>query len=139
MTETHAQPEVKGTLTPYLNVDGAIKAGEYYKAAFGAELVAAMEPDEQGRTYHVHLYINGNSVMLCDFYPEQGQPKQDPACFNLMLTVDDVEAWWTRATAAPGMEIVMPLDNMFWGSRYGMVKDPYGILWAMSQPLNGVE
>src|SRR5829696_9132571 len=49
---------------------------------------------------------------------------------NLHLQVDDIDAWWTRAVAA-GAEIVMPLALQFWGDRYGQIRDPFGVLWAM--------
>jgi hypothetical protein len=55
--------QVKGGAVPYLTVDGAIKAAEFYKKAFGAEVAALHPADEKGRTMHVHLYINGSSVM----------------------------------------------------------------------------
>src|SRR5690606_33828781 len=63
--QNSAQPEaapVKGGVVAYLQVDGAMKAAEFYKRAFGAEIVGAHPPDEQGRTMHVHLYINGSSL-----------------------------------------------------------------------------
>jgi hypothetical protein len=54
-----AKAEVRGGLAPYLMVDGAIKAGEFYKHAFGAEIASTVPPDDKGRTMHVHLYVNG--------------------------------------------------------------------------------
>jgi uncharacterized glyoxalase superfamily protein PhnB len=51
----------------------------------------------------------------------------------LHLQVDDVDAWWQRAVDA-GAEIVLPLQKMFWGDRYGQLRDPFGVLWSMSQP-----
>ena len=135
MAEIQANPPVKGGVTPYLMVDGAAKAADFYQKAFGAEVVAIHPVDEQGRTMHVHLYINGQSVMLSDFYPEHGVSKVVPQAFNLMLRVDDIETWWKRAVDA-GAEIKMPLENMFWGDRYGQVSDPFGVRWALSQPLS---
>src|SRR6478736_6201338 len=69
-------PKVLGGLIAYLQVDGAFKAAEFYKRAFGAEQVFAYPADEQGRTMHVHLYINGSSMMLADAYPEHGHPHE---------------------------------------------------------------
>ena len=80
-------PKVKGSPAPYLMVDGAIKAAEFYKRAFGAEQVACVPPDDKGRTMHVHLYINGGTVMLSDAYPEHGHPWKEPQGFNLHLQV----------------------------------------------------
>ena len=134
MAEAEAAAPVKGGVTPYLMVDGAVKAAELYQKAFGAELVALHPVDDQGRTLHVHLYINGASVMLSDPFPEQGQPKAVPAGYNLMLRVDDIDARFKRAVDA-GMEVTMPLGDMFWGDRYAMLKDRFGVRWALSQPL----
>jgi uncharacterized glyoxalase superfamily protein PhnB len=132
MAET--QPvRVKGGVVAYLSLEGALKAADFYKKAFGGEIVATHPPDEKGRTMHVHLYINGNSVMLSDPYPEHGHPYRPAAGFSLMLPVDDIAAWWKRAIDA-GCESVMPPADMFWGDRYGQLRDPFGILWAMNQP-----
>lgn len=126
-------PEVKGGAIAYLQVDGAMKAAEFYKRAFGAQTAALYPPDEGGRTMHVHLYINGSSVMLTDPYPEHGYPLEKPQGFSMMLHVDDIDAWWKRAIDA-GAEVVMPVSEMFWGDRYGQVRDPFGVLWGMDQP-----
>ena len=129
-----APVEVKGGVVAYLNVDGAIAAATFYEKAFGAQIAATYEPDGQGRTMHVHLYINGSSVMLSDFYPEQGLAKVEPQAFSLMLMVDrDIEARFRRAAEA-GCEVVMPVQKMFWGDIYGQLRDPFGVSWAMNQP-----
>ena len=124
-------PKVKGSPAPYLMVDGAIKAAEFYKRAFGAEQVACVPPDDKGRTMHVHLYINGGTVMLSDAYPEHGHPWKEPQGFNLHLQVDDVDKWWDRAIKA-GAEARMPVQLMFWGDRYGQLRDPFGIVWGIA-------
>ena len=126
--------EVRGGLTAYLQVDGAAKASEFYQRAFGATEAARHPVDDKGRTMHVHLYVNGSSLMLGDPYPEYGHPLQTPQAFNLTLQVDDIDAWWSRAVAA-GAEVVMPVQEMFWGARYGTLRDPFGVLWSMNQPL----
>jgi PhnB protein len=124
--------DVKGGVVAYLQVDGATKAAEFYSRAFGAQVVAAHPVDDKGRTMYVHLHINGSSVMLCDSYPEFGHPPEKPQAFNLTLMVDDIDAWWRRAIDA-GAEIVMPVEQMFWGA-YGQLRDPFGVVWAMNQP-----
>jgi uncharacterized glyoxalase superfamily protein PhnB len=134
MADNPQQPEILGGLVPYLMVDGAIKAAAFYGRAFGAKEVGRHPPDEQGRTMHVHLHVNGGSLMMSDAYPEHGHPLKPPQAFNLLLRVDDVEAWWKRAVEA-GAEIVMPLDDMFWGDRYGQLRDPFGVTWALAAPI----
>lgn len=87
-------PPVKNGLLPYITVDGALKAAEFYTRAFGAEQAFVVPPDEQGRTMHVHLYINGSSLMLSDAYPEHGHPFKTHQGFSLQLVVDDIDSWW---------------------------------------------
>lgn len=124
---------VKGGAVPYLNVDGAVKAAEFYARAFGATEAGRHPVDEQGRTMHIHLYVNGSSVMLSDFFPEHGFAKVAPQGFTIHLKVDDIEAAWKRAVDA-GAEIDMPLADMFWGDRYGQLRDPFGVSWSMGAP-----
>jgi len=136
MTETTTAPATANSITgvvPYLSVDGAVKAAELYKTGFGAEEVGRQPVDEQGRTMHIYLKIHGGAVMLCDFYPEHGYPFQPPQAFTMHLQVADPDAWWARATAA-GLEVVTPLQKMFWGDRYGRLRDPFGLEWAFNEP-----
>ena len=129
-----AMPPVKGGVTAYLTVDGAMKAVEFYKSALGAELAFAIPPDDSGRTMHVHLYINGSSVMLADPYPEYcAGPAEKLGGFNLSLHVTDTDAAFERAVAA-GASALMPPSDMFWGARYAQVRDPFGVVWAFNQP-----
>ncbi|KQP33680.1 glyoxalase [Methylobacterium sp. Leaf104] len=123
---------VKSGLVPYLTVAGAMKAAEFYVRAFGAEIATAMPVDDQGRTMHVHLHLNGASLMLSDAFPEHGHSLQPPQAFTLMLMVDDIDARYARAVEA-GAVAVMPPADMFWGDRYGQLRDPFGVLWAMNQ------
>lgn len=128
-----SMPEVRGGVTPYLQVSSSTEASTFYQRALGATEVFRVPLDEQGRTMHIHLYINGGSLMLSDAYPEYGQPLQTPQAFSLTLQVDNIETWWERAVAA-GAEVVMPIADMFWGARYGQLRDPFGVLWAFNQP-----
>ncbi|MFC7539839.1 VOC family protein [Siccirubricoccus deserti] len=119
-----------GGVAPYLTLSNA-SAAEFYERAFGAETVARIPPDDSGRTMHIHLYINGGSVMLSDAFPEHGHPLRPPQGYALHLQVKDVDAWWRRATAA-GAVVVLPLQLMFWGDRYGQLRDPYGVSWSLA-------
>jgi PhnB protein len=137
MTETYGdavkagEASVKSGVVAYLALDGAMKAIEFYKAAFGAEVAAVIPPDDKGRTMHAHVYINGGSLMMSDFFPEHGHVPVAPQGFTLMVQVDDVDTWWKRAVDA-GCTVSMPLQDMFWGSRYGQLKDPFGVTWALN-------
>jgi PhnB protein len=127
-------PQVKGGAVPYLTVDGVVRAVELYKKAFGAEVAGIQPPDAKGRTMHAHIYINGSSVMFSDPYPEHGHPFQTPAGFSVLLPVQDVDSWYTRAVEA-GCAATMPPQDMFWGDRYAQAKDPFGVLWAFVGPI----
>jgi uncharacterized glyoxalase superfamily protein PhnB len=131
--EVPASAPVTGGLTPYLNIDGALAAADFYKRAFGATVAAAIPPDEKGRTMHVHLHVYGSSLMLSDFYAEHGHAKVDPQGFSLVLNVTDIERAFQRAVDA-GAEVVQPVQKMFWGDVFGALKDPFGVNWAMNQP-----
>ena len=139
MTEANQPPavETKGGVIAYLSLDGALAAAEFYKKAFGAEVAMAMPADEKGRTMHVHLHINGSSVMLSDCFPEHGYSYVPAQGFNLLLPVTDIEASWQRAVDA-GATVVMPLADMFWGDRYGQLRDPFGVTWAMNTPIKTI-
>lgn len=128
-----AAPQVLGGVAPYLTVEGASRASEFYQRAFGATEVARHPVDDKGRTMHIHLYVNGGSLMLSDPYPEHGHPFRTPQAFTLHLHVTNVDAWWKRAVDA-GAEIVLPLQVMFWGDRYGQLRDPFGVLWSLAEP-----
>lgn len=133
-----SDPKVLGGLCPYISVDGALKAADFYAKAFGAQTLHAVDPDEEGRTMHVQVFVNGASLMISDFYPEHGHTYEKPQAFflQLHLTEDEIESWWQRAVGA-GCEIKMPLQDMFWGDRWGQVKDPFGVTWAMNAPIKG--
>lgn len=126
-------PEVLGGPVPYLCVDGALRASELYQRAFAAREVGRAPADSKGRTMHIHLYVNGGSLMLSDAYPEHGHPLKPHQGYSLHLQVDDVDAWWQRAVAA-GLQVVMPLQVMFWGDRWGQLRDPFGVTWSLGAP-----
>jgi PhnB protein len=127
------QPQFLGGIVPYLSLDGASRAAAFYARAFDAREVFRHPTDDKGRTMHIHLHINGASLMLADPYPEHGHPHRPAQGYTLHLKVDDVDAWWQRAVDA-GAEVVLPLQKMFWGDRYGQVRDPFGVLWSLGKP-----
>jgi len=137
MSETLEAPvvpfaETKGGVVAYLAVDGAAKAAAFYEKAFDATIATQHPLDEKGRTMHIHLYINGSSVMLGDFYEEHGFAVVAPAAFNLMLPVTDIQAWYQRAIDA-GCTSQTPPQKMFWGDTYAQVVDPFGVTWSMNE------
>lgn len=125
-------PELKGGVAPYLNLSDAGAAADFYARALGAVEVNRKSTEDGKRHMHIHLHVNGASVMLSDFFPEYGHAYVAPAAFTLHLQVDDIDAWWARAVAA-GAEVVMPKEKQFWGDVYGQIRDPYGVTWSLGQ------
>ena len=134
MTQPHENPPVLGGPVPYLQVSDAAKAADFYVRALGATEVRRMPPDDKGRHMHIHLVVNGGSLMLADAFPEHGHPLETAGGFTLHLQVDDADALFKRALAA-GAEPLMPMTDMFWGDRYGQFRDPYGIRWSVGTTL----
>lgn len=131
-SKTPSAAAPRGNLITYLQLDGAVKAAELYQKAFGATLAAMYPPDDKGRTMHVHLYVNGSSLMMSDFYPEHGFDRVAPQGFSLTLIVKDIESDFRRAVDAGCTPVLAP-QRMFWGDLYAQVRDPFGVLWAMDQ------
>ena len=142
MTETASKPTnayeqaILGGVAPYLMLEDSAGAAKFYETALGAVEVARIaSPDGKG-LLHLHLHINGGSLMFTDGMPERGYPALPVQGVTLHLQVDDIDAWWTRAVDA-GVEVVTPLQVMFWGDRYGQFKDPFGVSWSMGSAGNG--
>ena len=133
--QTKGIPEGLHSLTPHLVLNDASAAIEFYKKAFGAtEVMRLAAPN--GKLMHGCININGSSVMLVDEHPEMGA--QAPTTLKgtpvtIHLTVPDVDAVAKQAVAA-GAKIVMPVADMFWGDRYGIVEDPFGHRWSVATP-----
>jgi PhnB protein len=127
-------PEGVSSVVPYLCIRGAMKAIEFYKTAFGAEVMSMMPmgPDLVG---HADLKIAGSRVYLADEAPEFSATKSPKtlkgSSANLHVWVEDCDAVFGRAVAA-GCKVVMPLTDQFWGDRYGILSDPFGHVWAIT-------
>ena len=128
-------PQGMHVLSPHLVCAGAAEAIAFYEAAFGAvELIRLPGPD--GKLMHACVSINNSSVMLVDENVDYGllSPKSLKGTpVTMHLFVPDVDAWFARAVAA-GATVRMPVDDMFWGYRYGILEDPFGHLWSIATP-----
>ena len=130
------QQSPSGGVTAHITIrDGRAKdAIDFYRRAFGAEEQMRHASDD-GRLMHAHLQINGGSLMMHDDFPEHsGGPAKEPAGTILHLEVDDADEWWNRALEA-GAEVKFPLDDQFWGARYGQLTDPFGHTWSIGGPV----
>ncbi|MGV3617777.1 MAG: VOC family protein [Fimbriimonas sp.] len=127
------------TLTPYIVVDGAAEAIEVYKKALGAELVSESKmPD--GKLMNAQLRIGNSMLMLNDEFPDYGAlgpAKVGGTSVTIHMYVEDVDAVWQQAIDA-GFTVEMPLDNQFWGDRYGQLKDPFGHSWSLASRVEEV-
>jgi len=112
------------------------EAVKFYESAFGAQEQARHLADDGKRLMHAHLTVNGGSLMLNDDFPEfrdGGGDLPPPAGVTLHLQVPDADAVWNKATAA-GARVKFPLENQFWGDRYGQLEDPFGFTWSIGGP-----
>jgi PhnB protein len=134
-TKSKAKPRPAGMqpLSPHLVCNGAAKAIAFYKKAFGATEMMRL-PGKDGRLMHASVQINGASVMLVDEFPgmcNQSATTLKGTPVTLHLIVDDVDAFTKRAIKA-GAKVIMPVADMFWGDRYGVVEDPFGHRWSIA-------
>ena len=132
-------PEGLHTVTPHLVIRDAAQAIEFYKNAFGAQAVGVhYMPD--GKVMHAELTIGDSRVMLADEFP--GAPCTSPQSLGgttnvLHIYVEDADTTYNRAVTA-GASALMPVTDMFWGDRYGQVKDPFGHVWAIATHMEDV-
>jgi len=128
-----AVPDGYHTLTPYMTVRDAARAIEFYKQAFGAvEKGVSLTPD--GKVMHAELRIGDSVIMLADEFPEFGSLSPQStggAGMGLHIYTEDVDAAFDRAVKA-GAVTEMPVMDMFWGDRYGKLKDPFGHKWSIA-------
>ena len=129
-------PVPKGfrTVTPYLSIDGAAAAIDWYKKAFGAKELYR-EPTPDGKLMHARIRIGDSIVMLSDIFPGPNSPSLNTGAkspVTLHIYMKNVDKVWQQAIDA-GAKAVMPLDNMFWGERYGQLTDPFGHAWSIAE------
>jgi PhnB protein len=126
-------PENYPSISPYLCVNGASNAIEFYCKAFGAtERMRIAAPD--GKVGHAELEIGGGLIMLADEHPEIGfvSPKSlggSPVVIHMY--VEDVDAFCARAVGA-GATLVRAVADQFYGDRSGQLRDPFGHVWSVA-------
>ena len=126
-------PEGYHSVTPYLAVPDAAEAIEFYKRAFGARERVRM-PTPDGKIAHAELEIGDSLIMLSDPFPQsQAKPPSElgGTTGGVFLYVEDADAAFQQATDA-GATVSMPLENMFWGDRFGSLMDPFGHHWSIA-------
>lgn len=126
-------PDGAHTVTPQLSIKEAAKAIDFYVKALGAKEVYRLAgPD--GKIMHAAIQIGDSHVYLADSNPEmgcKGPTDLGGSPVSLHIYSEDVDASFDRAVKA-GATVVMPVADMFWGDRYGRLKDPFGHEWSIA-------
>jgi len=129
------------SFSPHIVVSNAAAAIDFYKAAFGAQEVARHLAPNSGKVMHASLEIAGSNLMLNDdFSAAMGGKPQTPEALGgspvtFHIQTSDADAAWAKALAA-GAKVKMPLKDQFWGDRYGVLTDPFGIYWSIGQTVS---
>jgi PhnB protein len=126
-------PQDFHSVTPYLTLNDAARALDFYKRAFGAKEVMRMD-GPNGKIGHAEIKIGDSKIMLADEMP--GGECRSPQSLGgttggIFLYVDDVDAVFNQAVSAGARPEAEPAD-MFWGDRYGRLKDPFGHSWSVA-------
>ena len=127
-----AIPKGYHTITPFMTVRDAARAIEFYKQAFGAKEKGVMK-GPGGKVMHAELVIGDSIIMLADEFPEFGSlsPQSTGGSgTGLHIYIEDVDSAFDRAVKA-GATVEMPVADMFWGDRYGKLRDPFGHKWSI--------
>ncbi len=130
---TSFKPEQYHSLTPNLVSNSAAAAIEYYKKVFGATVLVNM-PGPGGKVIHAELKIGDSQFFINDTMNSAGVRGAEPGSSNPMylhLYVEDVDAVFNAALAA-GARSDVPVQDMFWGDRYGKLTDPFGQQWGIA-------
>ncbi|HEX2126101.1 MAG TPA: VOC family protein [Thermoleophilaceae bacterium] len=126
-------PEGQHSVAPYLAVDSAADAIEFYKKAFGANERVRIEAPGGGIA-HASVEIGDSVVMLSDPFPQAStKPPKDlgGTSASVMLYVEDVDAVVKQAVDA-GATVLMEVADRFWGDRFGTIQDPFGHTWGIA-------
>jgi PhnB protein len=132
-------PEGYHSVTPYLAVDNAAKAIDWYTKAFGAKERLRMDAPG-GQIGHAELEIGDSLVMLSDPFPQASTtpPKElGGTTASVMLYVEDVDAVAKQAVDA-GAIVTMEIADQFWGDRMGSITDPFGHSWSIATHVEDV-
>ncbi|MBA2654807.1 MAG: VOC family protein [Gammaproteobacteria bacterium] len=138
MTKVKAIPEGYHSVTPYLIVNNASKAIEFYTKVFGAKEFMRME--REGKIAHAELELGTSKIMLADECEEshaKSPHTHGGSSVGLLLYVEDVDNVFAKALACGAKEI-RPLTNMFYGDRSGTIEDISGHQWTISTHIEDV-
>jgi len=139
MTQVKPIPDGMHTITPHLVCAGAVDAIEFYKKAFNAQELIRIG-GANGKIIHACMQIGDSKVMLVDEFPQWGSfspMSLKGASVTIHLYVEDADGVFAQAINS-GAKVRMPLENTFWGDRYGVVEDPFGHLWSVATHIRDI-
>ncbi|HMK58610.1 MAG TPA: VOC family protein [Nitrososphaeraceae archaeon] len=135
MTATvKAIPEEHHTITPYLVVKNGAQAIEFYKKGLGAEERFRMNGPDGKSIVHVQLKMGDSVFMLADEFPQMNSLSPESiggSPVSMYVYVEDVDAVFNQAVSA-GATVLNPVMDMFYGDRWGYIRDPFGHLWSIA-------
>jgi len=132
-------PDEYPRVIPYLTVDGASAAIDFYTKVLGAEERVRM-PAPGGKVGHAELAIGDSLIMLADAFPDMGSPAPkggEPTPVTVMVYVENVDAVFDKAVAA-GAKPIRPVEDQFYGDRLGSFEDPFGHHWHVATHVEDV-
>jgi len=139
MAKVKPIPEGYHNVTPYLIIDGAAKAIDFYKKVFGATEKMRM-PSPGGKVGHAELTLGDSMIMLADEHADMGHRAPHAyggSAVGLMVYVPDVDAT-VKTAIAGGAKVVRQVENQFYGDRMGTIEDPFGHQWYVATHVEDV-
>jgi uncharacterized glyoxalase superfamily protein PhnB len=127
-------PDGYHSVTPTLTISGASNAIEFYKKAFDAKEMYRFPGSDGKSIMHAEIRIGDSAIMLCDEMPEMGclSPKSTGGpSGSIYLYVNDADSVFSKAISA-GANQMMPMMDVFWGDRVGILSDPFGHRWTVA-------
>ena len=131
-------PEGHHTITPHLVVKNGAQAIEFYKKAFGAEERFRMNTPDGKSIAHAQLKMGDSLFMLADEFPQMNSLSPESiggSPVSMYVYVENVDAFFNQAVSA-GATVLNPVMDMFYGDRWGYIKDPFGHLWSIATHKN---
>ncbi len=142
--QASTMPPTPSGVVAYLTVSDAAGAIAFYEKALGAKLLYTQKHDSTGRIMHAALDVNGGRMFLADDFPEMNNGQANtPETFGgspvtLHIQVDDVDATVVSAVEH-GASVTFPVTDMFWGDRFGKIRDPFGHEWSIATPVQKMQ
>jgi PhnB protein len=132
---------IQDQFIPHLIVRDGKAALQFYKEVLGGELGDVMLAPDGKRLMHGEIVLNGHKLFVSDEFSErEGGTCRTPdtlagTCVRITVQTDNADAVVQRAVSA-GARLIMPVQDMFWGARYGKIRDPFGHEWGINQQLH---